>query len=283
MVHFYDSISDDLRDWALQQQVFFVASAPLTGKHINTSPKGLPASTLTVFDSNHVGYIDATGSGIETISHLYENGRATIMFCSFDKSPRIMRWFCTGKVVEVDDPEFERCLARREKRGSLVPEQSYCLMFGKASTAVVKGSGDLNDGLANGDDRAVQTSCGYAVPLVSTTLDPTRIHEGPRAYLEDRNSLGHWAGQQIEKGTLDGYRERMNARSLDDCAGLRVARGARGENLQVEDAMIWLRRMTGQWEAMLLGAVLAVVAMLALRASAAMLDFGPSNSVRHLI
>jgi len=91
MVHYYDSISDELRDWALQHQVFFVASAPLAGKHVNVSPKGLPASTLTVFDPNHVGYIDATGSGIETSSHMYENGRATIMFCSFDKSPRIMR------------------------------------------------------------------------------------------------------------------------------------------------------------------------------------------------
>ena len=115
MVHFYDNISDELRDWALQQQVFFIASAPLTGSHVNLSPKGLPASTLHVFDKNTVGYIDATGSGIETISHVYENGRATIMFCSFDKNPRIMRWFCKGRVVEWDMPEYEDLIKQMGK------------------------------------------------------------------------------------------------------------------------------------------------------------------------
>jgi hypothetical protein len=107
MVHFYDHIPDDLAEWALKQQVFFIASASLVGAHINLSPKGLPASTLHVFNKNEVGYVDATGSGIETISHIYENGRATIMFCSFDKSPRIMRWFCTGRVVEWDQSEYD--------------------------------------------------------------------------------------------------------------------------------------------------------------------------------
>lgn len=91
---------------------FFIASAPLVGAHINLSPKGLPASTLHAFDASHVAYIDATGSGIETIAHVYENRRATIMFCSFDKLPRIMRWFCKGRVVEWDQPEFEELLKK---------------------------------------------------------------------------------------------------------------------------------------------------------------------------
>lgn len=115
MVHFYDAIPEFLSDWAMQQQVFFIASAPLTGQHINLSPKGLPASTLHVFDPNHVAYIDATGSGIETVAHMYENGRATIMFCSFDKLPRIMRWFCKGRVVEWDQPGFEELLTKMGK------------------------------------------------------------------------------------------------------------------------------------------------------------------------
>lgn len=110
MVHYYDAIPDFLSEWAMKQQVFFIASAPLVGQHINLSPKGLPESTLRIFDPNHIAYIDATGSGIETIAHVYENGRATIMFCSFDKSPRIMRWHCKGRVVEWDQPEFEKLL-----------------------------------------------------------------------------------------------------------------------------------------------------------------------------
>ena len=63
MPKFFDSISDDLAEWAMQQSVFFTASAPLTGKHVNISPKGIPSATLTVLSPNSVAYIDATGSG----------------------------------------------------------------------------------------------------------------------------------------------------------------------------------------------------------------------------
>jgi hypothetical protein len=111
----YDSISSDHQNWALRQDLFFIASAPLVGRHINLSPKGQPSSTLTIFDGNHVGYLDATGSGIETVSHVYENGRATLMFCSFAASPRIMRWFCKGRVIEIDHPEYSHWLAKMGK------------------------------------------------------------------------------------------------------------------------------------------------------------------------
>lgn len=115
MVVFYPTIPPKLATWALSQPVFFTASAPLAGQHVNISPKGLPSSTFTIFDESHAGYIDATGSGSETISHIYENGRVTIMFCSFGTSPRIMRLFCTGSVVEWDDPKFEETLKRMGK------------------------------------------------------------------------------------------------------------------------------------------------------------------------
>lgn len=115
MVQFFDSLSDSLRDWALKQQIFFIASAPRYGKHVNVSPKGLPASTFTVLDPNTACYIDATGSGAETIAHLYETGRATVMFCSFDKTPRIMRLFCMGRVVEFDREEYKTLLERMRK------------------------------------------------------------------------------------------------------------------------------------------------------------------------
>ena len=115
MVKFYDLIPDSLRDWALEQQIFFTASAPRFGKHVNISPKGLPASTFTVLDPNTACYIDATGSGAETISHIYETNRVTVMFCSFDKSPRIMRFFCIGRVVETDQPEYPLLLQKMGK------------------------------------------------------------------------------------------------------------------------------------------------------------------------
>jgi hypothetical protein len=126
MPKFYDSISDDLAEWALQQLVFFTASAPLTGKHVNISPKGLPSSTFAIFSSNSAAYVDATGSGSETISHVYENGRVTIMFCSFGAAPRIMRFFCTGRVVEWDQPEFEVLL---EKMGNKRIEGARAVIY----------------------------------------------------------------------------------------------------------------------------------------------------------
>ncbi|KAK3629902.1 hypothetical protein LTR56_017797 [Elasticomyces elasticus] len=257
MVKFFESIQDEHRDFALKQQVFFIASAPLTGKHINLSPKGLPASTLTVFGPNSVGYIDATGSGAETISHVYENGRATVMFCSFDKSPQIMRWFCKGTVVERDTPEFEKTLGRMGKE-KIIGARAVILL----------------------DVFKVQTSCGYAVPLVNTTLDPAKIEEGPRAYLEDRKTLGHWAGKQVENGTLHAYHQTMNTRSLDGCTGLKVARRERGENILLEDAIVWFRRTTTQWPAMLIGAVIAVLAMLTLRAATETFGLRLSSAVR---
>jgi hypothetical protein len=40
MGKFYPSIPEDIQTWMLQQPVWFVASAPLAGKHVNVSPKG---------------------------------------------------------------------------------------------------------------------------------------------------------------------------------------------------------------------------------------------------
>lgn len=106
MVKFYPSLSTELSDWCMSQPLFYIASAPRYGSHINISPKGLPSTTFSILGPNTATYIDATGSGAETIAHLYENGRCTIMFCSFDKSPRILRLFCKGRVVEFWDGEF---------------------------------------------------------------------------------------------------------------------------------------------------------------------------------
>ncbi len=108
----YTTLPDSLRDWALRQSVFFVASAPLRGRHINISPKGVPESSLAVLNPSQVAYVDSTGTGCETICHLRENGRVTMLFCSFDKLPRILRLFCTGSVVESSEPEYGVWLKR---------------------------------------------------------------------------------------------------------------------------------------------------------------------------
>ena len=38
-----------------------------------------------------VAYLDLTGSGSETVAHLRENGRITVMFCAFEGAPNIVR------------------------------------------------------------------------------------------------------------------------------------------------------------------------------------------------
>lgn len=130
MPKYYPSISEDLQEWALEQPLFFTASAPLTGAHINISPKGYTSSALAVLGPNKVAYLDATGSGCETVSHLYENGRITLMFCSFGKSPRIMRWFSTGRVVERGQSEWEewRGKFRGEKEGGIIGARAVIVL-----------------------------------------------------------------------------------------------------------------------------------------------------------
>jgi len=93
----FEGIDEALRTWLLEQPVFFVATAPSgSAGHINVSPKGLEG-TFTVVDDHHVAYLDLTGSGIETVAHLRENGRIVLMFCAFSGPPRIVRLHGQGR------------------------------------------------------------------------------------------------------------------------------------------------------------------------------------------
>ena len=102
----HEALDDNLIDWIGQQHLFFVASAPLDGGHVNLSPKG--HDTFRVIDKSTVAYLDLTGSGVETIAHFRENGRLTIMFCAFEGPPRILRLYGRGEAIEPDAPDFER-------------------------------------------------------------------------------------------------------------------------------------------------------------------------------
>lgn len=87
----HDAIGARLQDFIERQHLFFVATAPLSGTgHVNVSPKGM-GDTFAVVDEHTVAYLDVTGSGSETVAHLRENGRITVMFCAFDGAPNIVR------------------------------------------------------------------------------------------------------------------------------------------------------------------------------------------------
>jgi len=95
---FYEAIPKSLTSWILDQAIFWVATAPLSASgHVNMSPKG--GKYFGILDEKTFWYMDLTGSGNETISHLLEpgNGRVTIMFNAFDGPPKIIRLWGHGE------------------------------------------------------------------------------------------------------------------------------------------------------------------------------------------
>lgn len=175
-----DGIDASLAAWMAEQPVFFVATAPLSAdQHVNCSPKGL-LGTFTVIDEHQVAYLDLTGSGIETIAHLRENGRIVIMFMAISGRPRIVRLHGRGTVVMPHDPEFAQLAAR------------FAEQPGIRSVIVI-------------DVERVSDSCGYAVPKL--TLD------------EERRILGLDAIKRGPEG-LTAFRAEYNTASIDGIPGL---------------------------------------------------------------
>ena len=96
----YDQLDERLRGWIAAQRLFFVATAPSgPGGHVNLSPQRGYADTFTILDGRTVAYLDLTGSGAETIAHLRDNGRITLMFCAFSGPPRILPLYGRGRLV----------------------------------------------------------------------------------------------------------------------------------------------------------------------------------------
>jgi pyridoxamine 5'-phosphate oxidase-like protein len=103
MGNVHERIDTKLAGWIGRQPLFFVATAPGLGGHVNVSPKG-PIGSFRIVDEQTVEYDDHVGSGAETIAHLRDNGRICVMFCAFDGPPRIVRLHGRGEAVPTDDP-----------------------------------------------------------------------------------------------------------------------------------------------------------------------------------
>lgn len=135
----HDIIDERIGAWLRQQQMFFVATAPLhAAGFVNCSPKGL--DTLRVLGPREVAWLDIGGSGIETVAHLKENGRIVLMFCAFEGTPRILRLHGRGVVIERNHPDFDALLAR-------FPPQPVC-------RAIIRV-----------DVHRISDSCGWGVPV----------------------------------------------------------------------------------------------------------------------
>jgi len=152
----YDEISPSLADWIRRQKMFFVATAASGDEGtVNVSPKGY--DTLRVLDGSTLAYLDLTGSGVETIAHLRENGRITLMWCAYEGPARIVRIHGSGEVLSTDD---ERIADRFE--------------FERGARAVI---------LVHAD--RVSDSCGYAVPLMEYSGERPRLHEWAASKTDD--------------------------------------------------------------------------------------------------
>jgi hypothetical protein len=136
----HERIDRRLQAFIERQRLFFVATAPAGAEgHVNVSPKGIDG-TFAVIDDHTVAYLDITASGAETIAHLRDNGRITLMFCAFEGPPNVVRLHGIGRFVTIYDDDFDDLAAR------------FKPIEGARAVVVV-------------DVERVSDSCGYGVPL----------------------------------------------------------------------------------------------------------------------
>lgn len=175
----FDGVTPELAGWLGKQRLFFVATAPLAADGlINCSPKG--ADTFRVLRPHEVAYLDLTGSGIETVAHLRENGRICLMFLSFGDRPRIVRLHGTGSVLVPGDAGFDEVVRRHPENPS--------------TRAVI-----------TVDVTRISDACGWGVPVMDVQ--------------EERDLLRRQAEKKGPEGMAD-YRRQKNAVSIDGLPGL---------------------------------------------------------------
>jgi hypothetical protein len=176
----YEEIDERLAAFLTAQKMFFVATAPLSPEgHLNLSPKG--TDSFRILDAKTVAYLDLTGSGIETVAHLRENGRGVIAFCAFEGPPKIVRLHGRGETFEPGDAGFAELIGR-------FPVQP-------SARSIVRVRLDR-----------IADSCGYGVPLYR--------YDGERPQMEE------WASRKGPEG-IESYRAEHNAESIDGLPGLR--------------------------------------------------------------
>lgn len=172
MAKFQEELNETLIKFIKEQKMFFTATAPNEGR-INLSPKGI--DTFRCLDNKTVAYLDLTGSGNETSAHIQQNGRMTIMFCSFTVKPLILRLYGQGEVVRIGS----------EKWDILIP--NFMRDFGERQIILLHID-------------SLQTSCGFGVPIYEL--------------VEERDTLIDWAEGKDEEKLKDYWRAK-NLQSID--------------------------------------------------------------------
>jgi hypothetical protein len=176
----FECIDGTLQRWIEVQPMWFVATAPLAEDgRVNVSPRG--GDSFSVLGPRRVGWVDFTGSGVETIAHLRENGRTCLMFASFDHRPRIVRLHGRGRVHLPGTEVFDEVTALHPPHPS--------------TRAVI-----------TVDVERISDSCGWGVPVMDLVTD-------------ERDLMRRFADNKGPNG-MDRYRTQRNATSVDGLSGL---------------------------------------------------------------
>jgi hypothetical protein len=176
----HDALNDALIAFIRAQKMFFVATAPRADEgRVNLSPKGY--DSLAIIDSHTLVWLDLGGSGAETMAHVRENGRITLMFCAFEGKANIVRVYGQGEAIPFHVPEFEALRAQ------------YFAGFDRARAAI------------RVRIESVSESCGWGVPFFE--------------YKKDREQLTRWIGNRSFEDWAE-RRYASNAHSIDGLAAL---------------------------------------------------------------
>jgi hypothetical protein len=174
MGKFHDCIKPAHTAFIKEQHIFFVSTAPLSAEgRVNVSPKGLDC--FRIISERQVAYMDLISSGNETSAHTLENGRITIMFCSFDATPNILRLYGKGFAVLPGTPEWKQYAPQF----NIYPSTRQLMVA---------------------DIDLVQTSCGFGVPMFE--------------YRGERSIHFEWAEKKGADGLYE-YVQQNNLKSLD--------------------------------------------------------------------
>jgi hypothetical protein len=173
-----DHIDEATTAWIDAQHMFFVATAPEDGGHVNVSPKGL--DSMRVVSHGELAYLDVTGSGAETIAHIRNNGRITLMWSAFDGPARILRVYGKGQVHLPGSVRFEKLSGLFDERRGI------------RSVITV-------------EVERVQDSCGFGVPKM--------------AFVEGRTGMDKWVRQRSDE-EIATYWQEKNSKSIDGLPAL---------------------------------------------------------------
>ncbi len=172
MSKIFQNLEPEHQEFIKQQKIFFVGTAMAQGR-LNMSPKGM--DSLRIINDNRVIWLNMTGSGNETATHVLRHPRMTIMFCAFEGKPLILRLYGEAKVYHSRDPQWEE----------------YINNFPFVASARQVFDVDIS---------MVQTSCGFGIPFME--------FKGERGLMKD------WALKKGPRGVKE-YWEKKNITSLD--------------------------------------------------------------------